>query len=63
MLEEQGKSEWAAQEFEFLRTFEAPPTRRDRWRRTSGIHKVRDRRALAAVRELWTTRDHIARAA
>ncbi|MFY9921419.1 MAG: ribonuclease D [Mycobacterium sp.] len=61
VLAEQGKSEWAAQEFEFLRTFEAAPTRRDRWRRTSGIHKVRDRRAMAAVRELWTTRDHIAR--
>ncbi len=61
VLDEQGKSEWAAQEFEFLRTFEAAPTRRDRWRRTSGIHKVRDRRALTAVRELWTTRDHIAR--
>ena len=61
VLAEQGKSEWAAQEFEFLRTFEGAPTRRDRWRRTSGIHKVRDRRAMAAVRELWTTRDHIAR--
>jgi ribonuclease D len=61
VLEEQGKTDWAAQEFEYLRTFEAAPTRRDRWRRTSGIHKVRDPRALAAVRELWTTRDHIAR--
>jgi ribonuclease D len=60
VLEEQGKTDWAAQEFEHLRTFEASPTRRDRWRRTSGIHKVRDPRALAAVRELWTTRDHIA---
>lgn len=61
VLEEQGKTEWAAQEFEYLRTFEGAPTRRDRWRRTSGIHKVRDRRAMTAVRELWTTRDHIAR--
>ncbi|BBX17231.1 ribonuclease D [Mycolicibacterium duvalii] len=61
MLEEQGKTDWARQEFEFLRTFEAAPTRRDRWRRTSGIHKVRDPRALAAVRELWSTRDQIAR--
>lgn len=60
-LEEQGKSEWARQEFEYLRTVEATPTRRDRWRRTSGIHKVRDPRALAAVRELWLTRDQIAR--
>lgn len=60
VLEEQGKTEWAAQEFEYLRTIDAAPTRRDRWRRTSGIHKVRNPRALAAVRELWTTRDHIA---
>lgn len=60
VLEEQGKSDWAAQEFEFLRTAEPTITRRDRWRRTSGIHKVRDPRALAAVREMWTTRDNIA---
>lgn len=59
-LESQGKTDWAAQEFEHLRTYEAAPTRRDRWRRTSGIHKVRDGRALAAVRELWRTRDAIA---
>ncbi|MGV0677616.1 MULTISPECIES: ribonuclease D [Mycolicibacterium] len=61
VLEEQGKTDWAAQEFEYLRTYVAQPTRRDRWRRTSGIHKVRNPQALAAVRELWTTRDTIAR--
>lgn len=60
VLEQQGKSRWAAEEFEHLRTYVAPPTRRDRWRRTSGIHKVRSPRTLAAVRELWTTRDRIA---
>ena len=60
VLAEQGKTDWAAQEFEFVRIAEAAPTRRDRWRRTSGIHKVRNRRALAEVRELWTARDHIA---
>jgi ribonuclease D len=60
VLEEQGKTDWAAQEFEFLRSIEATPTRRARWRRTSGIHKIRDPRALAAVRELWIARDHIA---
>jgi ribonuclease D len=60
VLAEQDKTEWAQQEFEHLRTFVAPPTRRDRWRRTSGIHKVRNPRTLAAVRELWTTRDDIA---
>ncbi|GBG35845.1 HRDC domain-containing protein [Mycobacterium montefiorense] len=61
-LAEQGKSDWAAQEFDYLRAVgskEVAP-RRDRWRRTSGIHKVRDRRGLAAVREMWTTRDSIA---
>jgi len=59
-LEAQGKTRWAAEEFEHLRTYVAAPTRRDRWRRTSGIHKVKNPRTLAAVRELWTTRDHIA---
>jgi ribonuclease D len=61
VLEEQGKTDWAIQEFEYLRTYVAQPTRRDRWRRTSGIHKIRNPRALAAVQELWTTRDTIAR--
>jgi ribonuclease D len=62
ILSEQGKTDWAAQEFDYLRTLgETPPAaRRDRWRRTSGIHKVRDRRGLAAVRELWTARDRVA---
>ena len=58
-LVEAGKDEWARQEFEHLRGFEQP-TRVDAWRRTSGMHKVRGRRGLAAVRELWETRDAIA---
>ena len=60
VLEEQGKTRWAAEEFEHLRTYVAQPTRRDRWRRTSGIHKVKNPRTLAAVRELWIARDRIA---
>jgi len=64
ILADQGKTDWAAEEFEHLRimdngTVPAPP-RRERWRRTSGIHKVHDRRGLAAVRELWTARDRVA---
>lgn len=59
-LEETGKAEWARQEFEHLRTFEAQP-RVDAWRRTSGMHKVRGRRGLAAVQALWEARDDIAR--
>lgn len=55
----QGKDAWARQEFDWLRGFEAP-VRTDAWRRTSGMHRVRGRRGLAAVRELWTERDRIA---
>lgn len=61
ILAEQSKTSWAAEEFEHLRRLESAPTRRDRWRRTSGLHKVKTREGLAAVRELWTTRDRIAR--
>ena len=60
VLARQGKTEWAAEEFEYVRTAEPPPPRRDRWRRTSGIHKVRTAEGLAAVRELWSARDLIA---
>jgi ribonuclease D len=58
-LVETGKDEWARQEFAHLLDFELP-TRIDPWRRTSGIHKAKGRRALAAVRELWTVRDELA---
>lgn len=61
VLAEQGKTAWAAEEFEHLRGMESTPTRRDRWRRTSGLHKVRTVQGLAAVREMWTVRDRIAR--
>ena len=59
-LVEAGKREWAAQEFEALLSFAGPPTRKEPWRRTSGIHKARGRRALAVVRALWEARDAIA---
>ena len=61
VLAEQDKTSWAAEEFEYLRCAESTPTRRDRWRRTSGLHKIRTRAGLAAARELWTARDRIAR--
>ncbi|WP_324786660.1 ribonuclease D [Streptomyces sp. H51] len=59
-LDRQGKLEWALQEFDAIAA--APPAepRKDPWRRTSGMHKVRRRRQLAVVRELWQTRDRIA---
>jgi ribonuclease D len=59
-LEEQGKSEWARQEFAAVLATRPPERRPDPWRRTSGIHRVRTRRGLAVVRELWLERDAIA---
>lgn len=60
-LEEQGKTDWAAQEFEHVRLAEPSAPKSDRWRRTSGIHTLRRTRQLGVVRELWTTRDRLAR--
>ncbi|MFP5020470.1 HRDC domain-containing protein [Pseudonocardia phyllosphaerae] len=60
MLDEAGKLEWARQEFEAVRTAGPPAPRAEPWRRTSGIHKVRKPRPLAAVRELWQARDQLA---
>ncbi len=62
-LAEQGKSEWARQEFEAVLAARPAPARPDPWRRTSGIHRVQSRRGLAVVRELWHTRDRIAQVA
>lgn len=60
-LAAQGKLEWARQEFEAVRTAPPPAPRAEPWRRTSGIHKVRNARGLAAVRALWEARDELAR--
>lgn len=60
-LRAQGKLEWALEEFDALTGFTGPPARSEPWRRTAGIHKVRGRRSLAVLRELWQTRDDIAR--
>jgi ribonuclease D len=59
-LDRTGKTEWARQEFANLVNAAPNAPRQDPWRRTSGVHRVRGRRALAAVRELWQTRDAIA---
>ena len=60
-LAEQGKTEWAGQEFAAVLAAQPAGPRPDPWRRTSGIHRVRSRRGLAIVRELWLERDRIAR--
>jgi ribonuclease D len=60
-LDRQGKLEWARQEFDAIASAPPPGPRKDPWRRTSGMHKVRRRRQMAVVRELWEARDRVAR--
>ena len=56
-----GKAQWAAQEFEAIRTAPEPTPKAEPWRRVSGLHAVRDARRVAVVRELWATRETNAR--
>ncbi|MGH3386682.1 MAG: HRDC domain-containing protein [Nocardioidaceae bacterium] len=60
-LRDEGKLGWAEEEFAALVVGRTVEPRPDPWRRTSGIHRVRGRRSLAAVRALWEARDAIAR--
>ena len=60
-LRQQGKLEWALQEFAAIAAAPPPAPRVDPWRRTSGMHKVRRRRQIGVVRELWLARDRAAR--
>lgn len=59
-LQAAGKTEWAEQEFEAVRLAAPSAPRIDPWRRTSGIHRLRSRRQIAAVRALWNARDEYA---
>ncbi|WP_432570392.1 HRDC domain-containing protein [Kineococcus sp. SYSU DK005] len=60
-LEQQGKLEWAREEFAAIAAAAPPVPPAEPWRRTSGLHAVRSRRQLAVVRELWLARDAEAR--
>jgi ribonuclease D len=61
ILDEQGKTEWARQEFAAVVAAGPPAPRVDPWRRTSGMHGLRSRRQLAVLRSLWEARDLLAR--
>lgn len=60
-LEEQGKLEFAIQEFEHERNLPDPVPADTPWRKLSGIHKLKSRRNLAIARELWLSRESLAR--
>jgi len=59
-LAEQGKTEWAAEEFQAVVDRPAKPPRTDPWRKLSGLHSLRGRRAYAIARELWLAREELA---
>jgi ribonuclease D len=61
LLDEQGKTEWARQEFDAILSAGPPAPKADPWRRTSGVHGLRDRRQLGMLRSIWQTRDDLAR--
>ncbi|GAA1989054.1 ribonuclease D [Microbacterium pumilum] len=60
-LVEQGKTEYAAEEFRGVLERVPKPLRGEPWRRLSGLHTVRGRKALAVARALWTAREDYAR--
>jgi len=61
LLQAQGKLEWASADFAHI--LKNPPSspRVDPWRRTSGLHKIKERKTLGIVRELWLQRDAYAK--
>jgi ribonuclease D len=61
LLHAQGKLDWASQEFSAI--LQSPPQspRKEPWRRSSGIHKVKRRDQLAIIKTLWHERDALAR--
>ena len=61
LLEESGKMDIARQEFADELVRELTPVRAEPWRRLSGIHSIRGLRNLAVARELWLSRDALAR--
>lgn len=58
-LLEQGKLEWAEQEFAALTKFTPKPPKVDRWRSITGLHEVKDQRGLAVARDLWLAREEL----
>lgn len=62
LLHQQGKEQFAQQEFEATLQRELVIVRAEPWRRLSGLPGVRQPRALAVARSLWQARDDYARA-
>jgi len=61
VLERDGKTDIAQQEFSSVLTRDFVIVRQEPWRRLSGVHAIRGGRNLAVARELWQARDAYAR--
>ena len=61
LLVDAKKDSWAKEEFASILLAPPAPPRVDPWRRTSGMHKIKRKDQLAIIRELWITRDEIAK--
>ncbi len=60
-LREANKYDYARQEFDALLSWRPREHEGEAWRRTSGVQAIKNPRARGIVRELWVTRDDIAR--
>ena len=60
LLKEQGKLDWARQEFATVAAMTPKEPKIDKWRGMSGLHQVRDTRLLAIARDLWSARESLA---
>ncbi len=61
LLSSRGYLDYAREDFAAILASPGSSAKRDPWRKTSGMHKIRDRMTLAIVRELWLARDEYAR--
>lgn len=61
LLIENKKLNWAKEDFAAILKAPPPAPRKEPWRRTSGIHKIRDLKALAIIRGLWDARNEFAK--
>jgi ribonuclease D len=59
-LVDSGKLDIAHQEFQAALDAPPPAPRPDPWRRTHGLHTLRERRQLGVARALWEARDRLA---
>lgn len=60
LLESQGKTQWAQQEFDALVRFQSKPPKPDRWRGTSGAIDLKEQQQLAMLKSLWEARESLA---